>query len=109
MPITGAPTWTTVYMTVLRPRCGSCHSGFRGSGGWNMGFDQNSGYTSLVGVTARYCTSHARVTPGDAANSGLYMTLVGNTCGSLMPPRSPMSAAQIALVGDWINAGAAND
>lgn len=103
------PTWTTVYNTVLRPYCGGCHSGFRGSGGWNMGFSAATGYTSLVGVTARYCTSHARVTPYDAANSGLYMTLVGATCGSQMPPRSTLSAAQIAVVGDWINDGAFND
>ena len=60
-------------------------------------------------------TSYARilkyVTPGNASNSELYSVIVTSNSGRRMPPppRSPLTAAQIAKIQKWINQGARNN
>ncbi len=124
------PTFTNVYATVISARCVNCHK--PGGPGVNSGLldmsTQATAYTNLVGVAAQgisagtsgiTCASASltRVVPSDASGSLLFnkthSKLVGALalCGSPMPPGSSASltAAQVDLIGAWINAGAAND
>lgn len=124
------PTFTNVYSSVISARCIGCHR--PGGSGVNAGLldmsTQDAAYANLVGIAAQgtsagtsgitcASTSLVRVVPSDASTSLLFTKahskLVGELapCGSPMPPGSSASltAAQIDLLGAWINAGAAND
>jgi hypothetical protein len=124
------PTFTNVYSSIISARCTGCH---RPTGsGVNVGLldlsTQAAAYTNLVGVAAQgtsagtsgitcASTSLVRVAPNDASSSLLFTKvhskLVGALapCGSPMPPGSSASltAAQVDLIGAWINGGALND
>jgi hypothetical protein len=52
-----------------------------------------------------------RVVAGSSATSLLYLKVAGNPpCGSRMPRgRTPLSAANIALIKNWIDQGAMNN
>ncbi len=124
------PTFTNVYSTVITARCVSCHK--PGGPGVNAGMldmsTQATAYANLVSVAAQgtsagtsgiTCASAGltRVVPGNASGSLLFnkthskLNGVLAPCGSPMPPGSSASltAAQVDLIGTWINAGAAND
>ena len=49
----------------------------------------------------------AMIGPGNAAGSRLYLRLIGNGFGMQMPPTGPLNAAQIKIIKDWIDQGAA--
>ena len=95
---TPAPTPVPVsYAAVIQPifnqYCNSCH-GAAAMGGLNT-----TSYSNLM--------SRPVVVAGNATGSKLYQRLVGN--GALMPPGSPLPAATIQSVANWINQGALNN
>jgi hypothetical protein len=68
-----------------------------------------NGYAELVNVPSEQCAQRLLVTPGNPGESYLLDKLLGqNMCtGSQMPKSSPLPAAQIQAVADWICTGAA--
>ncbi|MDD9971916.1 MAG: hypothetical protein OXR73_37065 [Myxococcales bacterium] len=108
-----APSFATIYEQVLKPsNCDSylCHGADGG------GLDLTSpamGYADLVAApsTGPECGELGleRVVPGEPEESLLYLKLFDTTpCGDPMPPSSTrmLSADDIALIRDWILAGA---
>ena len=91
-----APTFTQIYTTILVPYCGgsSCHN--PGSQG-GVGFSSQSNAYSAV---------KSRVTPGNGAGSSFYNTV---NSGSMPRGAAKLSAANLALIKAWIDAGALNN
>lgn len=110
-PIDPTATFTRVQNEVFTPSCATfaCHD--------NIGQQQDvwlspgHSYASLVGRASSEMPSLLRVTPGNPDASYLYRKLAGTgITGDRMPQgRSPLSAAGIKLVRDWIRRGAPND
>ncbi|HQY64668.1 MAG: hypothetical protein IPF92_15265 [Myxococcales bacterium] len=114
-----APTFTMVYSTIISQKCGNnCHlKANNPSGGLAMDTKAKA-HTSLVGVdVTNACTGATkRVVAGDAAKSKIYVKVSAAAaaipgCGNRMPNpgTTPLAAAEIKAIGDWINAGAKND
>ena len=91
-----APTFTQVYTTILTTYCdgGSCHNpGTKGS-------------VNFASQSTAYNTLKSFVVAGNGAGSKLYSLV--NT--GKMPDKEPkLSAANIALIKAWIDAGALNN
>jgi hypothetical protein len=69
-------------------------------------------YANIVNVPSAEEPSLLRVKPGDAAHSYLYQKITGalGIVGSMMPlSGGPLSANDMALIQQWINAGAPNN
>ena len=90
-----APTFTQVYTTILVIYCSgsSCH---------NPGSQKD---VSFASQSSAYSAVKSRVTAGNGAGSSFYMTV---NSGS-MPPGPKLSAANLALIKAWIDAGALNN
>jgi hypothetical protein len=90
-----APTFTQVYTTVLTASCAGsqCH---------NPGSQKNISFSSQANA---YSSIKSRVTPGNGAGSSFYNTV---SSGS-MPPGQKLSAANLAMIKAWIDAGALNN
>jgi hypothetical protein len=115
---TSAPTFTDVYTKVIMTNsCTLHHAPPTLSGGLDMS-TQAKAYSDLVGVPATTpagetpaCTGD-RVVAGDAASSLLYekVSEAKPPCGAQMPlGLTPISAADMTMIKDWINAGAKNN
>lgn len=87
--------------------CTLCHAAF-GSG--TLDLTAGASYAMLVG-TAAWGYAGTRVVPGDPHVSVLFLKLVGDpSTGSLMPfGAAPLPTAQLLLVHDWIEQGAADN
>ncbi len=81
-------------LPIFEARCIRCHGTSRQNGGLML----NSYAAVLAGGT-----DGAVVIPGDAAGSTLVRLI---TEGEMPKNSSPLSAEQITLISDWINAGA---
>jgi hypothetical protein len=91
-----APTFTEIYKTILIVYCS-------GSGCHDPGISGGLGFATQASAFA--ALSH-QVTPGDGVDSDLYVTLDTG----VMPKGKPkLSAANIALIREWIDAGALNN
>jgi hypothetical protein len=127
------PTFTNVYTNIIGARCTGCHR--PGGSGVTVGMLDMStpaaAYANLVnvpsagigaGTSGVTCASLApgqlRVAPSSSATSLLFekvnakLTATQPPCGSPMPlpaTGAPLTAAQVALIAAWIDAGAAND
>jgi hypothetical protein len=90
-----APTFAEVYTAVLTVYCSGsqCH---------NPGSQKNISFSSQANA---YSSIKSRVTPGNGAGSSFYKTV---SSGS-MPPGQKLSAANLALIKAWIDAGALNN
>lgn len=103
------PTFTQVDTEVLVPSCGfsSCH----GAGTGGLRIDGDGDYERLVDVVAQGDDTQTLVVPGDSEASYLVLKMVGDASivGDEMPPNTAISDERIALVRDWIDAGALND
>jgi hypothetical protein len=114
-----APTFTTVYNTIISQKCGNnCHLKANGPSGGLAMDTKAKAHTNLVGVNVtNACTGVTkRVVAGDAAKSKIYVKVSAGAatipgCGNRMPNpgTTPLPAADIKAIGDWINAGAKND
>jgi glucose/arabinose dehydrogenase len=100
-------SFASVYDNILQPRCSPCHTG-GASGGLSLA-SEAAAFGNLVNADASTpaCSGRSLVVPGDAANSVLFQKVSGiDLCGSMMPPGSPLSAAELAAVETWIEQGA---
>ena len=94
-----------VQVTVLRPSCANaqCHSAFTYEYEYRFDTIEHT-QESLAGENG------VLVVPNDADNSFLFQVLTRETTadGSLprMPYDSPLPTSEIALIKQWINAGA---
>ncbi len=91
-----AATFTTIYSTILTAHCsgGSCHT------------PGSAGGVSFSSKSNAYSAVSSRVTPGNGANSGFYNTVNSGA----MPRGAPkLSAADLASIKGWIDAGALNN
>jgi len=115
VPVPVEPTWTSIYTQLVRPLCGiRCHAAglpdFRGTTHLDLS-TQRLAYDQMVGVAASGTTcagAGMHVLPGDSANS-LLVNLMGDAprCGVKMPQGGPyLTAAQLAIVAQWVDAGA---
>lgn len=108
-PTPPAPTFAQVY-AILEPSCAGCH-GENGLARLDLSTPA-AAYTGLVSAKARgnACNDGVRVlvVPGSAETSLLYQKMAGTqTCGRPMPPNGALvPAADLAIVGAWINDGA---
>ena len=91
-----APTFTTIYTTILVPYCGgsSCH---------NPGTQGGVGFSSQSNA---YNAVKSRVTAGNGAGSSFYNTV---NSGSMPRGAAKLSATNLALIKAWIDAGALNN
>jgi len=91
-----APTFTQIYSTILVTYCSgnSCH---------NPGNQKNVSFSSQ---SSAYSAVKSRVTAGNGAGSSFYMTV---NSGSMPPGGPKLSAANLALIKAWIDAGALNN
>jgi mono/diheme cytochrome c family protein len=98
-PSTGeVPSFQADILPVFQASCTVCHGSF---GGWDA-----SSYTSVL----ESGNNAPVVIAGDSSTSLLVQKMLGTqTQGGIMPPGGLLSAAQIQLIVDWINAGAADN
>lgn len=91
---------------IFNARCTSCHGGSAG-----LYLTPTQSYSNLVNVPAQAgCTTEQRVLPGNAQASVLHKRISGAACGDQMPRgQTPLSAADIQKIADWINQGALNN
>lgn len=107
------PTLSSIQANIFTPKCvnAGCHPG----GGAPMSLANGQSYNTLVGPGGTGVTSSGyapllRVSPGNAANSVLYLKVSGTTLGTIMPVgRPPLSAAEVTAIQTWINNGAQNN
>jgi len=91
-----APTFTQIYTSILVVYCSgsNCH---------NPGNQKN---VSFASQSSAYTAVKSRVTAGNGAGSSFYMTV---NSGSMPPGGPKISAANLALLKAWIDAGALNN
>jgi hypothetical protein len=90
--------------------CTECHSGPFATGGLHL--EASQAYDNIVNVASNEQPDVKRVLPGDAGNSYLFQKVTGaaTISGGRMPlGREPLSAGDIELIRQWINAGAPNN
>jgi hypothetical protein len=106
-----APTLSALQADIFTPRCalrgGFCHVSPQPA----QGMDLSAGNTflSTVGVDSVELSGFKRISPGNAADSYLYMKVAGDP--RIVPPQMPLvgnllSPAELAAVRAWIDAGA---
>jgi hypothetical protein len=110
VPTQQTPTLLDVQAQVFTPRCAvsGCHVG----SGAPFGLDLSSASSSeanTIGVDSNEMPSLKRIEAGDASMSYLYRKITADPTilGDPMPASGgPLSASQIALIQEWIDAGA---
>lgn len=100
------PTFESIQAQVFDQTCTICHIG--ASAPLGLRLDDANSYALLVGVASSEQPSLLRVDPGDPDNSYLIRKLEGTaTTGGQMPlGLTPLPAADIAVVRQWIADGA---
>jgi hypothetical protein len=81
-----------------------CHSGSHPAGDQNL--EKDKAYTNIVNVASSEVPKLKRVLPGDAANSYLFQKVV---TGAMPRTGGPLTAGDVDLIRQWINAGAPNN
>lgn len=87
-----------------------CHTGPSPAQGMNL--SAGMAYAAIAGVPSMEVPALDRVAPGDPANSYLVRKINGgpSILGSQMPLGGPfLSPAEIAVITDWVQQGAANN
>jgi len=90
---------------IFSANCTGCHGGTAG-----MFLSPGEAYANLVNVPAKTgtCVGTPRVTPGNSNASALYFRISG-TCSERMPLGGQLPAADIEVIRQWIDQGAANN
>jgi hypothetical protein len=107
------PTWTSIFVNVIRPSCASvgCHVGASAFNMLDLS-DREMAYEALTTRDAStFCSERPYVTPGssDPTMSVLLDKLQPTpTCGGRMPP-SGLSADVAMVIEEWVMLGAMND
>ena len=104
------PTLLDVQAQVFTPRCAisGCHVGSGAPFHLDLSSAANS-EANAIGVASSEMPSLKRIEPGDASMSYLYRKITADPTilGDPMPASGgPLSASQIALIQEWIDAGA---
>jgi hypothetical protein len=101
-----APTLASLQQNVFTPACTGCHAGAAAPQGLRL--DAANSYAMLVGVPSVEVPGLLRVAPVNPEASYLVHKLDGNAAvGARMPLGGPfLDAATIAIVRQWIAAGA---
>lgn len=99
-------TFNSIQANVFSPVCTACHAG--ASAPLGLRLDEANSYSLLVGVPSTEVPSILRVKPGDPNNSYIIQKLEGHAAvGGQMPlGGSPLPAATIAFIRQWITDGA---
>ena len=99
-------SFAQIRAEVLVPSCGfgSCH----GSAAGGLQIDEDMTTDALIDVPSTALDGAVLVIPGDADGSYLMAKLLDadGIDGDVMPPSGAMTAQRIAMVSDWIAAGA---
>jgi mono/diheme cytochrome c family protein len=111
-PPAATATLAQVQEQIFTPYCANCHCP-GGSGPMSL-TDAASSYAALVGADPTNSTARQagekRVVPGDPSKSFLLNKLTGQMDfgeGDVMPQNgTSLTAAQVALIRSWIQAGA---
>ncbi len=105
-PVATAVDYSEQIQPIFSSRCTECHSGSGAPQGLRL--DTANSYANLVGVASREVPSLQRVEPGNPDDSYLVQKVEGTAAvGGRMPlGRTPLTAAQIALIRQWISEGA---
>jgi mono/diheme cytochrome c family protein len=88
-----APTFKADVAPLFKNACSGCHSGFK--------------QKARLDVTS-YDSVMKKVKAGEPDKSTIHNCLIGKGAKQ-MPPKNPLSEAQIALVKAWIAGGAKKD
>ncbi len=100
-----APEFDQIFVRTLQPKCalegGSCHS-IEGAKAGLIFEDADTTYDLLLGLT----DGDQRVIPFDINCSILSSRISTSRSSLLMPPGSPLSAAERCVIIQWINNGA---
>jgi hypothetical protein len=101
-----AATFDAIQANVFTPICSVCHIGATAPEGLML--DAAHSYNLLVGVPSTEVPSILRVSPGDPTNSYIIQKLEGHAAvGGQMPlGETPLPAATIAFIAQWITDGA---
>jgi hypothetical protein len=84
---------------LLQAKCYDCHQGGKAKGGLRL--DQ------LASVLKGGKSDGPAVVPGDADESALIQRVLKSAADDIMPPKGdPLSAAEVALLRDWVKQGA---
>jgi hypothetical protein len=99
--------FASIQENVFTPICTVCHAG--GAAPQGLRLDSANSYALLVGVPSTEVPSLLRVKPGDPDASYLVQKLEGHAAvGAQMPfGGPPLPAETIAVIRQWIAAGAA--
>lgn len=108
-----AVTFARVQTEILNSNCVSCHTDEGRTPAAGLNLRSGAAYAALVGVASSGKPGAVRVIAGNPAGSYLVQKLEGaaDIVGLRMPRNLPpyLSDAQIALVRQWIQAGALNN
>lgn len=111
-PPNGAPTLTSLQSSIFTPRCAlpECHA----SPMPQQGMDLSAGktYVYVVGVDSTELSGFKRISPGNSADSYLFMKISSDPriAGTPMPAdNTTLSQAEVDAIGAWIDAGAKDD
>jgi hypothetical protein len=100
------PTFDEVRERIFEPSCAfsTCHTGASPAGELSLAGDS---YAHLVDIPAMQDPDTLRVEPGSPETSYVMRKLEGRQLsGEPMPPGAPLSEERLALIRDWIAAGA---
>jgi hypothetical protein len=103
------PTLASIQANIFSTSCAlsGCHSGGSPQQGMNLSSGQS--FANIVNVASAEQPALMRVKPGDSADSYLFRKITGavGITGAQMPlTGGALTAAQIAAIRDWIDAGA---
>jgi cytochrome c553 len=107
-----APTFSQIQAQILTPSCVSCHTDDARAPAGTMNLRPGSAHASLVGVASSGKPGAVRVIAGNPSGSYLVQKLEGaaDIVGLRMPRNAtPLSDAQVAMIRQWIQAGAPNN
>ena len=106
---TVSATLASIQSQIFTPTCATagCHSSGSASGGLIL--EAGSSFSNLVNVNSTG-SSFKRVASGSPDKSYLINKLEGTGSGTQMPQgTSPLTAAEIQTIKDWITGGALNN
>src|SRR5262245_53939051 len=94
--------WSVISSTIIQPACATvnCHSAVAQRAGFDL-HDRATGHPSLP--------NRNFVLKGDMTGASALLHLLNGDGALRMPPDSPLPEADIALIDEWIRAGADNN
>jgi hypothetical protein len=105
-------TFSQVQSQIFNQSCAfsGCHAGNAPAAGQNL--SEGQAYANIVGIPSSERPALSRIEPFDPESSYMYLKVIGDPsiAGGQMPLGGPFLAdATIAMLRDWIEAGAPNN